>query len=79
MFKFMDFLSFLSFARILSSHHEQKLVDSSKNQQQIHLKLLQRKQFKKQEKQFAISLEMKLQTKLMEFCHTVPKTTTPTK
>ena len=45
---------FLSFARNLNNKYGQKLADSLKNLQQMHLKLLIKEQFKKQLKQLEI-------------------------
>ena len=44
----------------LSGKYSQKLLHHAKNLQQIHLKFLQREQFKKQQKQLVIWLVIKL-------------------
>ena len=45
---------FLSFAKNLNNKYSQKLIDSAKKLQQMHLKLLIKEQFKKQLKQLEI-------------------------
>ena len=44
-----------------------KLLDHTKNLQQMRLKLLQKEQFKKQQKQLVISLVIKLLIELQKF------------
>ena len=45
---------FLSFAKNLNNKYSQKLIDSAKKLQQMHLELLIKEQFKKQLKQLEI-------------------------
>ena len=52
--RFVKGYGFLSFARNLNNKYGQKLVNSAKNLQQMHLKLLVKEQFKKQLKQLEI-------------------------
>ena len=47
-------------SKSFSGKHSQKFLDHAKNLQEMHLKLLQKESFKKQQKQLVISFVIKL-------------------